>query len=473
MTAPWYQSKTPTPTVATVQTSLSQLRRTPQNDAVCRLSTCSLDSMAPPLTTDSPLSRRLVRSFLDFLNSVEPGDGVNVEGLQIARECLEEAFKLNTSPLPAGEPGVEPESLVEMFSSLGKGKVPENVASHGQGSVPATSSSAGQDAAGANVSKAPKSLGQDLTGKKHDLGESRDALFMQFFSALERTCYFVPLLDGSDDPVKLEKATQFFCDALNEMEKSGCEEFSPKYLAETLKTQGNKAMQSKLYTKAIELYDCAIALCENNAVYRCNRAAAYTQIHKYSEAVRDCLRSIEIDPNYSKAYSRLGLAYYAIGNYREAIDKGFKKALQLDPNNEAVKENIRVAELKLIEQQQRSGSHQNSRSFSFSSSQGASSPFGSMPFNTGSGSADFANMFMNMAANAYQGQHSQDSPGGDHSSNGNGVDEPEIRVDSMNVNLGELPAELSGALQSVMQMFSGAATNGNGRDTPNEGPRPN
>lgn len=55
------------------------------------------------------------------------------------------------------------------------------------------------------------------------------------------------------------------------------------------------------------------------------RAAAYTQIHKYTEAIRDCLKSIEIDPNYSKAYSRLGLAYYAQGNYRDAIEKGFTK----------------------------------------------------------------------------------------------------------------------------------------------------
>lgn len=55
------------------------------------------------------------------------------------------------------------------------------------------------------------------------------------------------------------------------------------------------------------------------------RAAAYTQINKYAEAIQDCLRSIEIDPNYSKAYSRLGLAYYAQGNYRDAIGKGFNK----------------------------------------------------------------------------------------------------------------------------------------------------
>lgn len=134
---------------------------------------------------------------------------------------------------------------------------------------------------------------------------------------------------------------------------------------------------------------------------------------------------------------------------------------------------------------------QNTSSFSFSGSNGSTSehhnqstggsrshgappPFGSMPFNTGSVPADFANMFMNMAANAYQGQHSQDSQEDDGSSNVDGVDEPEIRVGgSMNVNFGEMPEELSGALRSMMQMFSGAASHENPQDTPNEGPRPN
>jgi small glutamine-rich tetratricopeptide repeat-containing protein alpha len=43
------------------------------------------------------------------------------------------------------------------------------------------------------------------------------------------------------------------------------------------------------------------------------------------EAIEDCLRSIEIDPNYSKAYSRLGSAYFAVGNYQDALYKGYLK----------------------------------------------------------------------------------------------------------------------------------------------------
>lgn len=43
---------------------------------------------------------------------------------------------------------------------------------------------------------------------------------------------------------------------------------------------GNRAMQKKLYSDAIELYDCAIALCENNAVYYCNRCSTNTYSNK-------------------------------------------------------------------------------------------------------------------------------------------------------------------------------------------------
>lgn len=35
-------------------------------------------------------------------------------------------------------------------------------------------------------------------------------------------------------------------------------------------------MQSKLYSDAIELYTFAIALCEDNAVYYCNRCVIVT-----------------------------------------------------------------------------------------------------------------------------------------------------------------------------------------------------
>lgn len=425
------------------------------------------------LRTDSPTSRRIVRAFLDFLSSVEPAPGVDIESLDVARECLEEAFKLGSFP---DDDQTKPDSLVDIFSSLGKSKVHENKTDlHvGPTSVDVPSSSLAQNGPDENLSKASKPLTEDSTSKTHGVATSRDELCGQFFTALEKIQYFRIMPDGTDDPVGVEKATQLFHDALAEMERSGCQEYNTKNLAETLKSQGNRAMQLKLYLDAIKLYNCAVALCENNAVYYCNRAAAYTQAHKYTEAVRDCLKSIEIDPNYSKAYSRLGTAYFAQGNYADAINKGFKKALQLDPSNEVVKENIQMAEQKMKEDQQRaerdqsasssgqSNSDDHNHSTGGSRSHAAAPPFGSMPFNTTGLPANFANMFMNMATNAYQGgQHSQNLPRDD--SNTDGLDDPGIQIGgNINLNFGEqMPEELTGALRSVMEMFSGAAPHAN------------
>ncbi|CAJ1971877.1 unnamed protein product [Sphenostylis stenocarpa] len=261
-----------------------------------------------------------------------------------------------------------------------------------------------------------------------------------------------------------------------EMERSGCQQFNLKDLAESLKSLGNKAMQSKKYNDAIELYNCAIALNEKSAVYFCNRAAAYTQINKYAEAIQDCHKSIWIDPNYSKAFSRLGLIYYAQGNYRDAIDKGFRKALQLDPNNESVKENIRVcsvitfpsaslvvfyvtvAEQKLLEEQHRAYHNQNSRSSQEipnqsaqgSRRQGVSPPFSSMPINP----SNIASMLMNMASNAtngHQGSHPQEW----ETEETEPTTQTEIRIG------GE---DLTGAFQTMMEMLSGAVPPGQPQD---------
>ncbi|XWS23747.1 hypothetical protein CRYUN_Cryun28dG0041700 [Craigia yunnanensis] len=406
--------------------------------------------------------------------NVEPAPGVDLEGLDVARECLTEVFKLDSACIN----DVKPDVLVDMFSSLEASedqKIKSDL-SHWENSDNTSGSSSFHDVRSANSLEASK-LGDNWTREPQSAGASKDELFGQFFAALEKIHFFRAMPDGNDDPAQLDKATHLFQEALNEMERSGCQAFDRKNLAETFKCQGNRAMQSKLYSDAIELYSVAVSLCDDNAVYYCNRAAAYTQIHKYNEAIRDCLKSIEIDPNYSKAYSRLGLAYYAQGNYADAIEKGFKKALQLDPNNESVKENIRVAEQKLKDEHQRaewdqsaSSSHNNQGSNNHSTgsrSHGASPPF-TMPFDTSTLPGDFASMLMNMAASAYQGQPSQNRQGEDI--NTNGSEEPGIRIGgNINLNFGDqmqmqmqIPEELTGAVRSVMDMFSGSGTSPHG-----------
>uniref|UniRef100_F7H696 Small glutamine rich tetratricopeptide repeat co-chaperone alpha n=1 Tax=Callithrix jacchus TaxID=9483 RepID=F7H696_CALJA len=118
--------------------------------------------------------------------------------------------------------------------------------------------------------------------------------------------------------------------------------------AERLKTEGNEQMKVENFEAAVHFYGKAIELNPANAVYFCNRAAAYSKLGNYAGAVQDCERAICIDPAYSKAYGRMGLALSSLNKHVEAVAY-YKKALELDPDNETYKSNLKIAELKLRE----------------------------------------------------------------------------------------------------------------------------
>jgi small glutamine-rich tetratricopeptide repeat-containing protein alpha len=69
--------------------------------------------------------------------------------------------------------------------------------------------------------------------------------------------------------------------------------------------KGNALMSQKLYDSAIEQYTEAIKL-DANPVYYSNRAAAWGGLGEHGKAVEDAEKAIELDPKFSKAYSRLG-----------------------------------------------------------------------------------------------------------------------------------------------------------------------
>uniref|UniRef100_A0A673GBQ6 Small glutamine-rich tetratricopeptide repeat-containing protein alpha n=1 Tax=Sinocyclocheilus rhinocerous TaxID=307959 RepID=A0A673GBQ6_9TELE len=120
--------------------------------------------------------------------------------------------------------------------------------------------------------------------------------------------------------------------------------------AEHLKTDGNDQMKVENFGAAVVFYSKAIQLNPQNAVYYCNRAAAYSKLGNYAGAVQDCEQAIGIDPNYSKAYGRMGLALASLNKYSEAVSY-YKKALELDPDNDTYKANLQIAEQKMKEAQ--------------------------------------------------------------------------------------------------------------------------
>ncbi|KAK1883693.1 Small glutamine-rich tetratricopeptide repeat-containing protein beta [Dissostichus eleginoides] len=96
--------------------------------------------------------------------------------------------------------------------------------------------------------------------------------------------------------------------------------------AEQLKNEGNNHMKEENYRCAVECYTKAIDLDLRNAVYYCNRAAAHSKLGNYTEATGDCERAIGIDPTYSKAYGRMGLALTAMNKYPEIAEQKQKEA---------------------------------------------------------------------------------------------------------------------------------------------------
>ena len=79
-----------------------------------------------------------------------------------------------------------------------------------------------------------------------------------------------------------------------------------KDAAEKCKQKGNAFMTSKQYDKAIEAYTEATKLDPSNPIYYSNRAAAHSSKGDHLTAAIDAEKVIEIDPKFTKGYSRLG-----------------------------------------------------------------------------------------------------------------------------------------------------------------------
>ncbi|XP_050682060.1 small glutamine-rich tetratricopeptide repeat-containing protein beta-like [Leptidea sinapis] len=118
--------------------------------------------------------------------------------------------------------------------------------------------------------------------------------------------------------------------------------------AEKLKTEGNDLMKSEQYKLALSKYGRAIELDPRNAVYFCNRAAAHYKLGEHEAAVADCMAALALQPEYSKAHGRLGIALTALDRTVEAR-AAFARALQLEPDNDSYRDNLRLAEERLAQ----------------------------------------------------------------------------------------------------------------------------
>jgi len=123
-----------------------------------------------------------------------------------------------------------------------------------------------------------------------------------------------------------------------------------KEQANKLKEEGNELMKANQPDRAVQKYNEAIKL-NRDPVYFCNRAAAYCKLEQFDLAIQDCRTALALDASYSKAYGRMGLALSFQNRYEQAVE-AYKKALELEPDNDSYKKNLKIAEDKVREQEQ-------------------------------------------------------------------------------------------------------------------------
>ncbi|ETI22674.1 hypothetical protein G647_06750 [Cladophialophora carrionii CBS 160.54] len=118
--------------------------------------------------------------------------------------------------------------------------------------------------------------------------------------------------------------------------------------AEKLKSAGNAAMQQKDYKTAIEKYTQAIAYAPTNPIYLSNRAAAYSASGDHASAVKDAELAVAADPKYTKAWSRLGLARFAMGDAKGSVD-AYQQGINFEGSggSEAMRKGLETAKKEL------------------------------------------------------------------------------------------------------------------------------
>jgi small glutamine-rich tetratricopeptide repeat-containing protein alpha len=125
----------------------------------------------------------------------------------------------------------------------------------------------------------------------------------------------------------------------------------PTEESEKLKGQGNAAMQKKDYPTAIDFYTKALEISPLNPIYLSNRAAAYSASQKHDLAKNDAELATVADPKYTKAWSRLGLSRFALGDAKGSME-AYAKGIEAEGNggSEAMKKGYETAKRRCEEE---------------------------------------------------------------------------------------------------------------------------
>lgn len=115
-------------------------------------------------------------------------------------------------------------------------------------------------------------------------------------------------------------------------------------------------MANKDYPAAIDFYTQALALHPGNAIFLSNRAAAHSAARDHESARADAEAAVAVDPKYTKAWSRLGLARFALGDAKGSME-AYKKGIEAEGNggSDAMKKGFETAKRRVEEQEAEEG----------------------------------------------------------------------------------------------------------------------
>lgn len=116
--------------------------------------------------------------------------------------------------------------------------------------------------------------------------------------------------------------------------------------AEYRKTLGNEQFKIGEYQQAAVHYTESLDLDGSVAAVWANRAMCWLKLANPNRALADADKCIELDPQYTKAHFRRGVALLELEKYVDAC-LAFRKTLDLDPKNNQAKSSIMLAEKKM------------------------------------------------------------------------------------------------------------------------------
>lgn len=131
---------------------------------------------------------------------------------------------------------------------------------------------------------------------------------------------------------------------LNDVEKAKKELeqqeiFDPK-IADEEREKGNDYFKQQDYPQAVKHYTESLRRNPKDARTYSNRAACYTKLAALPEGLKDAEKCIELDPTFSKGYTRKGAIQFFMKEYEKALET-YQEGLKHDPQNQELTDGVR------------------------------------------------------------------------------------------------------------------------------------